>query len=149
MLLFLRISLLPYNVLQVKTGLSSNLRYVCTTEKSVLPDDFDITPAVVHYTCGKSGIIQVQISNVTTSTFTVSPRAEICELHPVRVDLDYGVVESDDSEESILNQVSIETLGLSENEIQKVKDLLSQHKDIFSTRDPDIGYCTFVKHSIN
>ena len=32
------------------------------TEKSVLPDDFDITPAVVHYTCGKNGIIQVQIS---------------------------------------------------------------------------------------
>ena len=104
------------------------------TEKSVLPDDFDITPAVVHYTCGKNGIIQVQISNATTSTFTVSPRAVICELHPVRVDLDYGIVESDDSEESILNQVSIEMLGLSENEIQKVKDLLSQYKDIFFNR---------------
>ena len=55
---------------------------------------------------------------------------------------DYGIVESDDSEESILNQVSKETLGLSENEIQKVKDLLSQHKDIFSTGDTDIGPCT-------
>ena len=88
------------------------------TEKSVSPDDFDITPVVVHYTCGENGIIQVQISNVTTSTFTVSPRAVICELHPMRVDLEYGVVECDDSEESILNQVSIETLGLSENEIQ-------------------------------
>ena len=31
----------------------------------------------------------------------------------MRVDLDYGIVESDDSKESILNQVSIETLGLS------------------------------------
>ena len=59
------------------------------------------------------------------------------------------IVVSDDSEESILNQVSIETLGLSENEIQKVKDLLSQHKDIFSTGDIGIGHCTFVKHSIN
>ena len=76
------------------------------TEKTVLSDDFNITPAVVHYTRGKNGIIQVQISNVTTSTFTVSPRAVICELHQVHVDLDYGVVESDDSEESILNQVS-------------------------------------------
>ena len=91
----------------------------------------------------------MQISNVTTSTFTVSPRAVIRELHPVCVDLDYDVIESDDSEESVLNQISIETFGLSENEIQRVKDLLSQHKDIFSTGDTDIGHCTFVKHSIN
>lgn len=35
------------------------------TEKSVLPDDFDITPAVVHYSYKKNGIIDVQVSNVT------------------------------------------------------------------------------------
>ena len=140
------VSIPPNSTVTIQVITSKELDYHPTcamlvpTEKSVLPDDFDITPAVVHYTCGNNGIIQVQISNVTTSTFTVSPRAVICELHPVHVDLDYGIVESDDSEESILNQVSIE------NEIQKVYDLLSQHKDIFSTGDTDIGHCTFVKH---
>ena len=119
------------------------------TEKYVLTDDCDITPAVVHYTFGKNGIIDVQISNVMTSTFNVSPRAVVCELQPVSVDLDYGVVDADNSGESILDQVSVETMGLSESDIHKVKDLLTQHKDIFSTCDTDIGHCTFVKHNIN
>ena len=62
------------------------------TKKSVLPDDFDITPAVVHYTYKKNGSIDVQVSNVT-STFTITPNAAICELQPVDVDLDYHVAE--------------------------------------------------------
>ena len=103
----------------------------------------------MHYTFGKNGIIDVQISNVTTSTFNVSPRAIICELQPVRVDLEYRVAESKDSEQSILDQVSVETMGLSETDIHKVRDLLNQHKDIFSTGDTYIGHCTFVKHNIN
>ena len=70
------------------------------TEKSVLTDDCDITPAAVHYTFGKNGIVDVQISNVTTSTFNVSPGAVVCELQPVSVDLDYGVVDADNSGES-------------------------------------------------
>ena len=96
-----------------------------------------------------TGIIDIQISNVTTSTFNVSPRAVVCELQPVSVDLDYGVIDADNSGESILDQVSVETMGLSESDIHKVKDLLTQHKDIFSTGDTDIGHCTFVKHNIN
>ena len=63
----------------------------------------------------------MQISNFTTSTFTVSPRAVICELQPVRVDLDYGIVESDDSEESILNQVSIERWVYQKMKYKKLK----------------------------
>ena len=114
------------------------------TEKSVLTDDCNITPAVVHYTFGKNGIIDVQISNVTTSTFNVSPRAVVCELQLVSVDLDYGVVDADNSGESILDKVSVETMGLSESDIHKVKDLLTQHKDIFSTGDTDIGHCIFL-----
>ena len=110
------------------------------TEKSVLTDDCDITPAIVHYTFGKNGIIDIQISNVTTSTFKVSPRAVVCELQPVSVDLDYGVVDSDNSGESILDQVSVETMGLSESDI---------HTYVFSTGDTGIGHCTFARHSIN
>ena len=62
---------------------------VVPTEKSVLPDDCDTTPAVVHYTFGKNGTADVQVSNVTPSTINISPRAVICELQPVCVDLEY------------------------------------------------------------
>ena len=81
------------------------------TEKSVLPDDFDITPAVVHYSYKKNGIIDVQVSNVTTSTFAIPPKAVLCELQPVDVDLDYHVAVSVESQGSIVDQVSVETLG--------------------------------------
>ena len=49
------------------------------TEDSVTPDDFDITPSVIHYEYGKNGFIYVQISNVTTSTFTIAPKTILCD----------------------------------------------------------------------
>ena len=38
---------------------------IVQTEQSVIPDDFDITPVVINYSCGKNGMIEVQIANVT------------------------------------------------------------------------------------
>ena len=38
---------------------------------------------------------------------------------------------------------------LAETEVEKIKHLLVEHKDIFSTGDTDIGHCTFVAHKIN
>ena len=59
--------------------------------------------------------------------------------------------ESADSDESILDQVfvEVETVRLTETEVEKIKHLLVEHKDIFSTGDTDIGHCTFVEHKIN
>ena len=53
------------------------------TEDSALPSDFDVTAAVITYNFGKTGLIDVQITNVTTSTFNIPPRETICELQPV------------------------------------------------------------------
>lgn len=86
---------------------------------------------------------------MTTSTFVVPPRALLCELQPVNVDFNYKISESKDSEESILDQISVETVGLTGTEVEKIKHLLVEHKDIFSTGDTDIGHCTFVEHMIN
>ena len=119
------------------------------TEESIIPSDFDITPAVIHYQYGQNGIIEVQITNVTTSTFTIPPNTVICELQPVQVDMDYKVSESNDSTESLFDKISLETVGLSNTEVEKIKSLLLQHEDIFSTGDTDIGHCSFVKHHIN
>ena len=83
---------------------------IVQTEQSVIPDDFDITPAVINYSCGKNGVIEVQISNMTTSTLVVPPRALLCELQPVNIDFNYKIPESKDSDESILDQISVKLL---------------------------------------
>ncbi|MCG8035390.1 MAG: DDE-type integrase/transposase/recombinase [Candidatus Thiodiazotropha taylori] len=119
------------------------------TEDSVIPDDFDITPAVIQYEYGKNGFIDVQISNVTTSTYTISPKTILCDLQPVQVEMTYGITDSSEQPESLLDKVSIKTLGLSEEEIDKLKSLLLEHEDVFSTGDTDIGHCSFVEHHIN
>ena len=57
------VSIPPNSTVTVQCVKSKKLDYHPTcamlvpTEKSVLPDDFDITPAVVHYTYGKNGTI--------------------------------------------------------------------------------------------
>lgn len=101
------------------------------TEDSVIPGDFDITPAVITYTYGKNGLVEVQISNVTTSTLIIPPRAILCELQPVSVDMTYQLSKSEEPSESVLNKVSVETDGISETEKQSIYDLLQKHEDIF------------------
>ena len=64
---------------------------IVETEDSVLPSDFDVTPAVLTLNFGKNGLVDVQITNVTTSTFNILPRAIVCELQPVTVDMTYQV----------------------------------------------------------
>ena len=73
----------------------------------------------------------------------------LCALQPVQVDMSYSITDSSEKPQSVLDKVSIETLGLSEEEIHKVKSLLLEHEGIFSTGDTDIGHCSFVKHHIN
>ena len=50
---------------------------------------------------------------------------------------------------NVLEKVTVETEGLSENEKKSIFDLLQKHEDIFSSGDTEIGHCTFVKHMIN
>ena len=126
------------------------------TEDSILPSDFDITPAVITYNYGNNGLVDgnnglvdVQISNVTTSTFNIPPRAIICELQPVAVDVTYQVSGSEKSNETMTDTMNIETDGLTNDELKSIKELLKNHEDIFSTGETDIGHCTFVKHEIN
>ena len=119
------------------------------TEESIVPSDFEITPGVINYTFGQNGLLHVQISNVTTTTLTIPPRAIICELQPVSVDMAYQIAKPDDKPTSVLEKVTVETEGLSESEKKSIFDLLQKHEDIFSSGDTDKGHCTFVKHMIN
>ena len=118
------------------------------SEESIGASDFDITPTVVQYTYGRNGIIGAQITNVTTATFTIPPKAVLCELQHLQVDLNYKVSDSKDATNPLFDTIEMETIGLSEADVEKVKNLLMEHKDIFSIWDTDIGHCTFVQHHI-
>ena len=74
---------------------------IVETEDSVLPSDFGLRPAVITYNFGKNGLVDVQITNVTTSTFNIPPKAIICGVQPVTVDMTYQVSSTDNTEESI------------------------------------------------
>ena len=143
------------NSVTIKGVTSKELNYKPTstmmveTEESIIPSDFDSTPAIITYNYGNNGSVDVQITNVTTSTFNIPPKAILCGLQPVSVDMTYTISSPDDSAESIDDTLTIETEGLSKDEIKKIKDLLAKHKDIFFTGETDIGHCTFVKHMIN
>ena len=147
---------IPANSCETIKGITSKeLEYKQTcammteTEDSILPSDFDITPAVITYNYGNNGLVDVQITNVTTSTFNIPPRAIICELQPVAVDVTYQVSGSEKSNETMTDTMNIETDGLTNDELKSIKELLKNHEDIFSTGETDIGHCTFVKHEIN
>ena len=56
-----------------------------TTKDSRIPSDLDIEPTIAIYDYKERQEIPVHISNLTTRTVTVNPRAVICELHPVTI----------------------------------------------------------------
>ena len=115
------------------------------TEDSIVPSDFEITPAVIMYSYGRNGLLQVQISNVTTSTLMIPPRAIICDIQLVSVDMTYQMTKPDATTTSVLGQVTVETEGIPEKEKKSIFDLLHKHENIFSTGDTEIGHFTFVR----
>ena len=72
-------------------------------------------------------MFEVQITNVTTTTFNIPPRAILCELQPVSVNIAYQISKSDDLEESVTDTLTIETDGLTNDEIHSIKQLLERH----------------------
>ena len=80
------------------------MRYPSTTaiiqesEDSTIPEFIDITPAVLPFEIGKKQEITVTLSNLSTDTVTISPKAIICELQPVTVteEVFNNIVESEE-----------------------------------------------------
>ena len=48
--------------------------------------DIDIEPTLRPYRYKENGIISVTLSNVTTRTITIPPKAIICEVQPVTIE---------------------------------------------------------------
>ena len=66
------------------------------TNNSAVPTDLEIVPAVTIFNCNHRETIPMRISNVTTRTVPITPRALLCELQPVTVTRDVKQVTPED-----------------------------------------------------
>ena len=118
------------------------------TSNSAIPNDLDIVPSVVTYDQDKPHTIPVHISNITTRTVTIAPKAVLCELQPVSVQQE-RVKPNDEVIGDIFKEINIPNDTLTADELIRGKNLIQKYNDIFSKSDTDIGYTSLVKHRID
>ncbi|KAL5010640.1 hypothetical protein ScPMuIL_012945 [Solemya velum] len=118
------------------------------TKGAVIPDDVDITPALVPYKYGERQKVSVQITNISTRTVTIQPKALLCELQPVTIENVQKVKNDITSAEDIAEKVSICRERLTPDEEKRAKYLLNSYQSIFSTDDSDVGHTNLVTHHI-
>ena len=116
----------------------------------MISKDIEVTPAVYTYDLKGEGIISVVLSNPTTQTFVIQPRAKLCELHHVTKDDQMGYTSSDfNVQPEWMEDISVNQETLTTHQGKEVVKFLSEWKDIFSQNDLDIGFTGLVKHQIN
>lgn len=126
-------------------------RHTCailqSTHRSAIPDDLDISPSLITYR--EKGFVDVNISNVTTRTVVIQPRALLCEIHPVFVEEQPSLEDSFQDKTSLLNGMDIESSRISTTQHKEGLKLVSDYLDIFSRGDLDLGHTGEVKHRID
>ncbi|KAH3724575.1 hypothetical protein DPMN_050395 [Dreissena polymorpha] len=107
------------------------------SEHSNVPSYVDVTPAVVNVKSDQTNVI-VTLSNLTTNTVVILPKAILCERQPVTVTKEENCTLSTEHEK-IIDKLNIDEHRISSTEQrEKLKDLLRTHKDILSTSENDI-----------
>lgn len=149
-----KVTIHPNQSIDIKGYTDKELNYHPTcailqeTEDSQLPEFIEISPSVTQFVYQKNGEIRVNLSNLSSNTVTISPRAILCELQPVTVDNTvFNNIENSNSY-NIFENVHIET-NLSREQNTQIRELLMKHKNIFSTSETDIGHCDKIKHRID
>lgn len=117
------------------------------TARSRIPTDLDIEPSVITYDTAENAPIPVHVSNITTNTVTINPRALLCEVQQVSIQ-NFQRKEQLSEASDVFSQVNLPRDELSEDQLQKVQGLLSKFDSLFSKGDTDIGYCPYVEHRI-
>ena len=147
------ITIPPNSEVVIQGYLDKHLPYqpVCalfqSTDNSAIHHDLDIAPIITSYSYKNNGTIPVCISNITTRTVTVMPKATICELQPVTI-TDLPPIKPVMNEEISEDDFNIPKEDLTSEQLHTLKELLKKYKGLFSTSDTDIGHVTSVKHKI-
>ena len=149
-----RITIGPNQSVNIKGYLDKELEYNSTCaiiqecQDSSLPDFIDITPTVIQYRYKANGEVDVNCSNLTTNSITISPKAILCEVQPVTVDESVFEKIEREASKKIFEDIHIDT-KLTPEQNEQVEALLKKHIDVFSKHDGDIGDCDKIKHRID
>ena len=116
-------------------------------DESALRPWFDLEPSIIHFRDKCNDDVIVNLSNLTTQTVTIQPRAVRCELQPVSV---AEKTMKNNRREEILTSLKIDEENLLDEEQKtKLMTLMRKHEDLFSLGDTDIGLCTLIKHRVD
>ena len=109
--------------------------------------DYDIEPSLIQYHHKQNGPVTVRISNVTTKTINIPPKAIICELQPVSVQA--GSEQPNEKEISdIMSLIEVTKSNLNDQQFEQGLQLIKSYIDIFSRSD-DVGHTDIVQHRID
>ena len=110
--------------------------------------DYDIEPSLIQYHHKQNGPVTVRISNVTTKTINIPPKAIICELQPVSVQA--GSEQPNEKEISdIMGLIEVTKSDLNDQQFEQGLQLIKSYIDIFSRSDDDVGHTDIVQHRID
>ncbi|XP_055956142.1 uncharacterized protein LOC130012366 [Patella vulgata] len=155
-----RILVRPNSRITLPCYVDKKLRYpkvsvmVHPCQRSSISSDLDVSPSIMMYDYNNTDYISVNVSNVSTNTIVISPKAIVCELQPVNIE--DNEVTSDGSNASVLNKVEIDESDLSEEEIiqdsfeehlQRLNKVLERLRQCNLKLAPD--KCSFFKRRVN
>ena len=128
-------------------GYQTTSAMIHETSDSSLPDFIELSPEVINYTYGRTKEVNITVSNLTSNSVVIAPKAILCELQPVSTEESKLMC---DIKHDILKQVNIDTNDqLNPEQLHQINELLANHADIFSTGEDDIGFCDKIKHRID
>ena len=131
-----RITIGPNQSVNVKGYLDKELEYISTCaiiqecQDSSLPDFVDITPTVIQYSYKANGEVNVNCSNLTTNSVTISPKAVLCEVQPVTIDESVFDRIEREASKKIFDDIHIDS-KLTPEQNEQVEALLRKHIDVF------------------
>ena len=130
------------NPIQIHAWNITTLLLLCKIRKDHLYL-ISITPAVVEYNCKNRDPVIVTLTNISTNTITIWPRAVLCELQPVTI-TEEVLQQNEEEELERKREEIVDGLDIDEDNIltsdqrEELHQLLRKHKDIFATSDMGI-----------
>lgn len=132
-----RITVTPNQSVKVKCFTDNEIGHIptsaliCETDSSLLPGFIDIGPGVIQYNSQGKQLVEVTLSNLSTNSVNISPKAIIAELQPVEVESFLSEeMEPELKTNDVLSKVKIES-NLSQEQYGELMDLLHTHENIF------------------
>ena len=127
-----RITIGPNQSVNVRGSLDKKLEYSPTCaiiqecQESALPDCIDVTPTVIQNNYKESSELTINLSNLTTNSITISPKAVLCEVQPVTVDESVFDKIENGASKKIFEEIHIDS-NLPPHQKESVEALLKKH----------------------